>query len=343
MPVCSRKVVMKTSLHRHHRHQYQHKKPSTNITIAIASVKPIEAKKSTVLLSHPLKDSNSASIVPKTRANHSSLEKVDDIDARGQGKVEWVAEYAPEIYEHFKRTEIRIVPYLHQHGIITADARGSLVDYIFQLQLQHRVSIESLYLAIMILDKVFAKCDIHESELQLLGTACLYLASKYEDIYPPEIVEMAAACDLNITSGDILDCETKILRALEYRLSENPTSLTFLIRFARAGHADKRIMQTAHFFLEGTLISYNLLCKYKPSQLAAASVYLARHYAVGRSNWSVTLEKYSEYTESEIIPVAQAVLSVQATRRRSGQFPTIDKKYTERFGGVAKQAFAFDI
>ena len=100
--------------------------------------------------------------------------------------------------------------------------------------------------------------------------------------------------------------EETILKTLEYQITI-PSAHAFLVRYLKAAHADKKIVQLSCYILDGTLQSYQLL-HYLPSQLAAAAVFIARR-SVGRNSWSPTLLKYAEYCEEEVIPVARAILA----------------------------------
>jgi cyclin B len=112
-----------------------------------------------------------------------------------------------------------------------------------------------------------------------------------------------------------------------------------LVRYLKAGHADKKIVQLSCYLLDGTLQSYELL-HYLPSQLAAAAVYIARR-TVGRNGWSPTLLHYADYCEEELIPVARAILA-----EKEGPNPelrAVSKKYAnQRYGNVAGQRFRVD-
>ena len=125
--------------------------------------------------------------------------------------------------------------------------------------------------------------------------------------------------------------EETILKTLEYNVTI-PSAHAFLVRYLKAGHADKKIVQLSCFILDGTLQTYSLL-HYLPSQLAAAVVFIARR-VVGRNAWSPTLLKYSMYCEEEVIPVARAILQEKASV--SQELRAVNKKYTSsRYGGVA--------
>lgn len=132
--------------------------------------------------------------------------------------------------------------------------------------------------------------------------------------------------------------EEKVLKTLHYNITI-PSAHAFLVRFLKAAHADKRIVQLSCYILDGTLQSYDLL-HYLPSQLAAAAVFIARR-TVGRNSWSPTLLKYAAYKEEDIVPIASAVLSDKANY--SPELRAVNKKYTSsRYGGVANIALTCD-
>lgn len=125
--------------------------------------------------------------------------------------------------------------------------------------------------------------------------------------------------------------EETILKTLEYNITI-PSAHAFLVRFLKAAHADKRIVQLSCYILDGTLQSYNLL-HYLPSQLAAAAVFLARR-TVGRNSWSPTLLRYANYREEDISSIARAVLAEKTSS--ANELRAVNKKYTSsRYGGVA--------
>ena len=132
--------------------------------------------------------------------------------------------------------------------------------------------------------------------------------------------------------------EETILKTLEYQITI-PSAHAFLVRYLKAAHADKRIVQLSCYLLDGTLQSYNLL-HYLPSQLAAAAVFIARR-TVGRNSWSPTLLKYAQYKEEDIAPVARSVLAEKSSS--APELRAVNKKYTSnRYGGVANMVLSCD-
>lgn len=66
--------------------------------------------------------------------------------------------------------------------------RAILVDWLVDVHSQFQLKEETLFLAIRILDDYCAVTEeISKRTLQLIGVTCLWMASKYEEIYPPKL------------------------------------------------------------------------------------------------------------------------------------------------------------
>ena len=133
--------------------------------------------------------------------------------------------------------------------------------------------------------------------------------------------------------------EEKILKTLHYNVTV-PTPHTFLVRFLKAAKADKLMAQLACFLLDGTLLSLEkLTCHWRPSQLAAAAILLARRQ-VGRHNWSPTLVAYSQYREEDVMPVARSLLENKHRLQKNTELMALNKKYSKtKYGKVSHIAF----
>ena len=212
--------------------------------------------------------------------------------------------YVQEMYEHLRNKEpaTSVRPqYMKNQQFINERMRSILVDWLVEVHLKFKFMPETLYLTINLIDRYLAKSEVSRAKLQLVGVTALLIASKYEEIYPPELRDLVYICDRAYSRMEILEMEEIILKKLEYKITI-PSAHTFLVRYLKAAHADKKITQLSCFILDGTLQSYEML-EYLPSQLAAAAVFIARR-TVGRQAWSPTLLKYSHYTEEQITPVA---------------------------------------
>ena len=72
------------------------------------------------------------------------------------------------------------------------------------------------------------------SKLQLVGVTAMLIASKYEEMYAPEIADFVYITDNAYTKADIRRMEVTILRQLNFQLGR-PLPLHFLRRNSKAG------------------------------------------------------------------------------------------------------------
>jgi len=280
---------------------------------------------------------------PVAESNPSSYQfgPSDDIDERDAEDPLCATEYVQDMYHHFRGkeaiTSVRPL-YMENQPHINERMRSILVDWLVEVHLKFKLVPETLYLTINLIDRYLERQEVSRPRLQLVGVTSLLIASKYEEIYPPELRDLVYICDRAYTRGEIISMEEKILKTLEYNITI-PSAHAFLVRFLKAAHADKRIVQLSCYILDGTLQSYNLL-HYLPSQLAAAAVFVARR-TVGRNSWSPTLLRYANYREEEIAPIARAVMAEKSSA--APELRAVNKKYTSsRYGGVANLALSCD-
>jgi hypothetical protein len=274
-------------------------------------------------------------------ASYQYSAPADDIDERDADDPLCATSYVQEMYEHFRGKEhgTSVRPhYMENQQFINERMRSILVDWLVEVHLKFKLVPETLYLTVNLIDRYLAKTEVSRPKLQLVGVTALLIASKYEEIYPPELRDLVYICDRAYSRMEILEMEEIILKKLEYKITI-PSAHAFLVRYLKAAHADKKIVQLSCFILDGTLQSYNML-DYLPSQLAAAAVFIARR-TVGRNAWSPTLLKYAAYTEEDIAPVAREVLLAKASS--SPELRAVNKKYTSsRYGGVANISIPTD-
>lgn len=265
----------------------------------------------------------------------------DNIDERDADDPLCATSYVQDMYQHFRgkepMTSVRPL-YMENQPHINERMRSILIDWLVEVHLKFKLVPETLYLTTNLIDRYLERQEVSRPKLQLVGVTSLLIASKYEEIYPPELRDLVYICDRAYTRSEIIEMEEKILKTLNYNITI-PSAHAFLVRFLKAAHADKRIVQLSCYILDGTLQSYNLL-HYLPSQLAAAAVYIARR-TVGRNSWSPTLLKYANYCEEEITPIARAVLAEKSSA--APELRAVHKKYSSsRYGSVANMALSCD-
>ncbi|KFO81909.1 Cyclin-A1, partial [Cuculus canorus] len=214
-----------------------------------------------------------------------------------------VEEYAEDIHQYLREAEVRFKPkpyYMRKQPDITTGMRAILVDWLVEVGEEYKLQAETLYLAVNFLDRFLSCMSVLRGKLQLVGTAALLLASKYEEIYPPEVDEFVYITDDTYTKRQLLRMEHLFLKVLAFDLTA-PTINQFLLQYIQRQGVCMRTENFARYLAELSLLEADPFLKYLPSQTAAAAYCLA-NYTVNRSFWPETLAAFTGYSLSEIVP-----------------------------------------
>jgi len=217
---------------------------------------------------------------------------------------------------------------------MTPKMRSVLVDWILNVHYQFKLLPETLYLGVSIMDRFFQKEVVSKDKIQLVGVTAFFIASKFEEIYPPDIKDFVVICDQLYHKRDIIKMEMVILKTLKFELGR-PLPLHFLRRNSKAAHADAKIHTLAKYLMELTLVEYEC-AHWNPSLLAATALYITLKVLDASAQWTRSLAFYSNYTEEQILPYA-AVLCKIIRRSEKTRFQNCRKKYSHvRFMEISK-------
>lgn len=111
-------------------------------------------------------------------------------------------------------------------------SRGFLVEWIIDVHRKFRLLPETLYVTVSTIDRYLSKVQIKKTQLHLLGVAALLIATKYEEIYPPELKDLLSVSENKFTKEEVLKLEFEILSALEFNFFA-PSILRFLQRYRK--------------------------------------------------------------------------------------------------------------
>lgn len=318
-------------------------KPRLNKTAAVTSLQ--NAKDTKKAVTKPVKPQNVEEIKKEAPAPFSPMEvsaseafsrlmlppNVADIDSEDHDNPQLVAEYVNDIYTYMRQLEDRYSineHYLDGRGVsgqsVTGRMRGILIDWLVQVHLRFHLLQETLYLTVAIIDRFLQNQDVARSKLQLVGVTSMLIASKYEEMYAPEIADFVYITDNAYSKSDIRKMECIILKMLDFQLGR-PLPLHFLRRNSKAGDVDASKHTLAKYLMELCIVDYEL-AHTPPSQIAAASLCCSMK-VLGSEEWSDTLSHYSKYPESQLKPIMKR-MAMLVQKADSGKLTAIHTKYS---------------
>ena len=122
----------------------------------------------------------------------------DDIDERDSDDPLCATTYVQDMYKLFRSKEVStsVRPlYMDNQPYINQRMRSILVDWLVEVHLKFKLVPETLYLTVNLIDRYLAKTEVSRVKVQLVGVTALLIASKYEEIYPPELRDLVFICD----------------------------------------------------------------------------------------------------------------------------------------------------
>jgi len=91
--------------------------------------------------------------------------------------------------------------YMGRQTKISETIRSTLMDWIIQIHYNFKLLPESLFLTVNLIDRFLQAKPVSKREVQLVGVACMLIATKYEEIYPPLLKDFVFITD-NTYSAD---------------------------------------------------------------------------------------------------------------------------------------------
>ncbi|NP_001133671.1 cyclin-A2 isoform X1 [Salmo salar] len=214
-----------------------------------------------------------------------------------------VTEYASEIHAYLREMEVKSRPkagYMKKQPDITYSMRAILVDWLVEVGEEYKLQNETLYLAVNYIDRFLSSMSVLRGKLQLVGTAAMLLASKFEEIYPPEVAEFVYITDDTYTKKQVLRMEHLVLKVLSFDLA-SPTINQFLTQYFLTQPVSNKVESLSRFLGELSLVDSDPFLKYLPSQTAAAAFVLANHTITG-SSWSKSLAEVTGNSLEDLMP-----------------------------------------
>lgn len=221
---------------------------------------------------------------------------------------------------------------------INEKMRAILVDWLVDVHIKFKLLPETLFLAVNLADRYVEKVPVARQKLQLVGVACMLIACKYEEIYPPEVKDFVYVTDKAYSREEVLDMEGKILGTLHFQLTIT-SSLRFLERYSKLAHMDPKMFNLCRYMLELALVEYKML-KYLPSMIASAAMFITLKVNK-KEAWPDVLSRNTKHEESAVKACAKDMLTMLQGAENS-QLQAVKRKFSNsKYNEVSKMNFDF--
>ena len=244
-----------------------------------------------------------------------------------------------KLYErwYIQEKEFTAQPYLDKQNDINAKMRAILVDWLVEVHYKFKLHASTLWLTVNILDRYLEKRQTLRAKLQLVGVSSLFIACKFEEIYPPEVRDCVYITDNAYSREEVLEMEGQILQTLSYQICV-PTGYHFMTRYLNFINASSYLRYLSFYYAERNLQEYDML-NIPPHKFAASALFAALHHTIianpnmppRKSVWTIELTELTGFTEADLLFCAANILkhvqeeTVTASRR---QLVATKKKYS---------------
>jgi len=251
-------------------------------------------------------------------------------------------EYKDDILTYMRQEELKNRPkpnYMKKQQDITSSMRSILIDWLVEVSEEYKLNTETLYLAVNYTDRFLSQMSVLRGKLQLVGTASMYIAAKYEEISPPDVNEFVYITDDTYTKKQVLRMEHLLLKVLDFRMN-TPTTNNFLTHYLRFLKMNglivcNKVNNLARYLIELTLIESDTFLNFLPSQIAASAIYLS--LCTLDKKWTKSIAELIGY-DFELKELEDCIKALHKTMQNAPSLPqqAIQEKYkSHRFNGVS--------
>uniref|UniRef100_A0A1Q3FVN6 Putative g1/s-specific cyclin e n=1 Tax=Culex tarsalis TaxID=7177 RepID=A0A1Q3FVN6_CULTA len=281
-----------------------------------AKREPLQELKNAELLETPM--SVSESLSPMSVDKSVQLIEADSslaVPRNDRERFFEVEEYQVDILAYLREAEKRHRPkplYMKKQPDINQSMRTILVDWLVEVCEEYRLQNETLCLAISYIDRFLSFMSVVRAKLQLVGTAAMFIAAKYEEIYPPDVGEFVYITDDTYSKTQVLRMEQLILKVLGFDLSV-PTTLVFTSVYCVMNDVPDKVKYMCMYLCELSLLDADPYLTYLPSKIAAGALALSR-YTLDLPVWSRMLETNVGYRLEDLRDI---ILDLNKTHQRA--------------------------
>jgi len=259
------------------------------------------------------------------------------------------AEYAEGIMATLREQEAgrTVGDFMATQHDLNERMRAVLVDWMVAVHRKFELTEPTYFLGINLVDRFLAAKAVKRAELQLLGCSCLWTASKYHEIYAPEMEDFVFISDRAFSSEQMVAMEVEVLKTLSFELTV-PTVLNYAERYSkisahylRKERERKIIGDLIMYCAEHSVITY-ALCRRAPSLVGAAcfvySCIATKVFAVDTFHED-GLEHAIGYSMDALLPTMRELDAALKSAKRSKRKAVLNKYCCAERSNIGKLNF----
>jgi len=246
-------------------------------------------------------------------------------------------DYRQSIFEHLKSIEHIYAPklnFMENQSDINSPMRTILIDWLIEVYDEYKLNDETLFLSVQYIDRFLSTVNVTRAKLQLLGTTCMYVAAKYEEMYPPALEEFSFITDNTYQSKHILRMEQIIMKMLNFSLS-GPTSYVFLqyyLTHLKSIDNYESVAMLSQYFCTLILLHDHPFSSYRSSLIAASCLLLANRLLNQEIEldvpWSSAYIQLTTYTQDDL---RECTIALAEIHSKSHQQEMINSSLLRRY------------
>ena len=98
-----------------------------------------------------------------------------------------------------------------------------MINWLIIIQVEFSFLPETLFITVNIIDRYLSKKRIPLDQFQLLGITAMFIASKFQEIYPPIMTDFIEMTKNSFKPKLMRAFETKVLKTIEFDVNCTPS------------------------------------------------------------------------------------------------------------------------
>ena len=149
--------------------------------------------------------------------------------------------------------------------------RGIILQWIVKNSNRWLLNDDTIFMAMNLMDRFISTFKVESKYIILIETASFFIATKYEDIYPPSVAEFSAICKFSHSPSEIIKMEHIILSGLNFDILYNSSYKYLTLFHSIIDKNNKELLYLCQLIFEISLQFFDILL-YSQSKRAFASL-----------------------------------------------------------------------